>query len=121
MFEEICAAIGALDGARALLVTGVGRAFCSGADVAGGSLNADDPAEATYRALTACYNPALLAIAELAVPVVSAVRGPAAGIGCAAWRWPPISASPATPPISCRRSSTSGWCPTAAPAGCSPA
>jgi len=82
MFDEIREAIGALDGARAVLFAGAGRAFCSGADVAGGALNAADPAAGTFTALTQHYNPALLAIAELRVPVVSAVRGAAAGIGC---------------------------------------
>ncbi|WP_375382907.1 enoyl-CoA hydratase-related protein [uncultured Sphingomonas sp.] len=82
MFEELKAALSALDGARAVLIAGAGRGFCSGADVAGGALNAGDPGAATYRALTESYNPALLAIAALSVPVVSAVRGPAAGIGC---------------------------------------
>lgn len=81
MFDEIKAAIGALDGARAVLLLGAGRAFCSGADVAGG-LSAGDPGETSHAALTEHYNPALLAIAELGVPVVSGVRGPAAGIGC---------------------------------------
>lgn len=82
MFEEIAAALRELDGARAVLVQGAGRAFCSGADVAGGPLNAADPGEATHRALTDSYNPTLAMIADLPVPVVSAVRGPAAGIGC---------------------------------------
>jgi 2-(1,2-epoxy-1,2-dihydrophenyl)acetyl-CoA isomerase len=82
MFEEITAALGALDGARAVLVAGAGRAFCSGADVGGGALHAEDPGAATFAALTGSYNPALLALANLPVPVVSAVRGPAAGIGC---------------------------------------
>ncbi|MGK6319674.1 enoyl-CoA hydratase-related protein [Sphingomonas sp. DT-204] len=82
MFDEVGAALAALDGARAVLIGGAGRAFCSGADVAGGALSAGDPAEATYRSLTEHYNPALQAIADLAVPVISAVRGPAAGIGC---------------------------------------
>jgi 2-(1,2-epoxy-1,2-dihydrophenyl)acetyl-CoA isomerase len=82
MFIELRGAIGNLDGARAVLVTGAGRAFCSGADLAGGALGGDDPAGATYRALTEGYNPTMAAFADLAVPVVSAVRGPAAGIGC---------------------------------------
>ena len=82
LFDELRAALGALDGARAVLITGAGRAFCSGADVGGGALNAADPPQATYAALTEHYNPTLLAIAGLGVPVVSAVRGPAAGIGC---------------------------------------
>lgn len=82
MFEEIGAALDTLDGARAVLLVGAGRGFCSGADVGGGALGADDPGSATYAALTGSYNPVLATFAELPVPVVSAVRGPAAGIGC---------------------------------------
>ncbi|MEG8014591.1 enoyl-CoA hydratase-related protein [Sphingomonas sp. 22R3R2A-7] len=82
MFEEIAAAVASLDGARAVLIAGAGRAFCSGADVGSGALGSDDPGAATYTALTGSYNPAMAAIADLGVPVVSAVRGPAAGIGC---------------------------------------
>ncbi len=82
MFDEIGAAIGDPGGARAVMLTGAGRAFCSGADVAGGALSAADPGEATFLALTQHYNPLMEALTRLAVPVVSAVRGPAAGIGC---------------------------------------
>jgi len=82
MFVELRAAITDLGGARAVLVTGAGRAFCSGADVGGGALGSDDPGNTTYKALTESYNPAMAAFADLAVPVVSAVRGAAAGIGC---------------------------------------
>jgi 2-(1,2-epoxy-1,2-dihydrophenyl)acetyl-CoA isomerase len=81
MFEELKAALESLDGARAVLIAGAGRAFCSGADVAG-AVGTDDPGAATFAALTESYNPLMAAIAELGVPVVSAVRGPAAGIGC---------------------------------------
>jgi 2-(1,2-epoxy-1,2-dihydrophenyl)acetyl-CoA isomerase len=65
-----------------VLVTGAGRAFCSGADVGGGALGSDDPGNTTYKALTESYNPTMAAFADLAMPVVSAVRGAAAGIGC---------------------------------------
>lgn len=82
MFDEIRAATGDLGDARAVLIAGAGRGFCSGADVGGGALNAEDPGATTFAALNDHYNPALLAIAKLAVPVISAVRGPAAGIGC---------------------------------------
>jgi 2-(1,2-epoxy-1,2-dihydrophenyl)acetyl-CoA isomerase len=82
MFVEIGQALDELDGARAVLLTGAGRAFCSGADVGGGALGSSDPGEATFTALTAHYNPTMLAIMNLGVPVVTAVRGPAAGIGC---------------------------------------
>lgn len=82
MFDEIAHACAHLDGARAVLITGAGRAFCSGADIAGGALSAGDPAEATHKALTDHYNQAMLALSNLSVPIVTAVRGPAAGIGC---------------------------------------
>lgn len=66
-------------GARALLITGEGRGFCSGADLggdrAGGGAN-------SRKALRNHYNPMLLALANLDIPVVTAVNGPAAGIGC---------------------------------------
>lgn len=82
MFDAMRAALADLGGARAVLIAGAGRGFCSGADVAGGALDAADPGAATHQALTDSYNPTLTAIAGLGVPVVSAVRGPAAGIGC---------------------------------------
>ncbi|HEX4694534.1 enoyl-CoA hydratase-related protein [Sphingomonas sp.] len=82
MFVEIRNALADLGSARAVLIAGAGRAFCSGADVGGGALGSDDPGNATYAALTQSYNPTLTAIADVGVPVVTAVRGPAAGIGC---------------------------------------
>ena len=82
MFDQLRAQLGHLDGARAVLIAGAGRGFCAGADIGGGALGSDDPGEATFAALTQSYNPAIAAIADLSVPVVSAVRGPAAGIGC---------------------------------------
>ena len=82
MFDDLGAALADLGDARALLIAGAGRGFCSGADVGGGSITSDDPPAATFKALTESYNPVLLRLADLPVPVVSAVRGPAAGIGC---------------------------------------
>ena len=83
MAEEIGAALDQLDGARVVLITGEGRAFCSGADLsarrAGGSVSGGQGA---YAALTKSYNPLMLKLAKLNVPVITAVNGPAAGIGC---------------------------------------
>jgi len=84
MFGEMHAALKLLPalGARALVITGDGRAFCSGADLQdmGGSAPATRGAGA-YQALTQTYSPALLALAHLPLPVIMAVNGPAAGIG----------------------------------------
>ncbi len=82
MFDEIRDALADLGDARAVLFQGAGRAFCSGADVASGALGSADPGNATHAALTDHYNPTILAVTRLGVPVVSAVRGAAAGIGC---------------------------------------
>jgi 2-(1,2-epoxy-1,2-dihydrophenyl)acetyl-CoA isomerase len=67
--------------ARAVLITGAGRAFSSGADLrdAGGADAALPPD--LYGRLTGRYHPILVAIRRMPKPVVSAVNGPAAGIG----------------------------------------
>lgn len=87
MFDEIRAALALLPGlgARALLIAGEGRAFCSGADLADRSSAEFAGMSAGARAshvLRHSYAPTMRAIAELDVPVVSAVSGAAAGIGC---------------------------------------
>jgi len=83
MFDEIGDALDRLDGARAVLITGEGRAFCSGADLAGrGTDAAASGGQNAYRALTRSYNPTMMKLARLDVPVVTAVNGPAAGVGC---------------------------------------
>ena len=112
MFAEIHQVLGTLPGlgARALLMTGEGRAFCSGADLQahaqaaaehsttnpptaaqlsgtppvlpGGERSSLTRGERSYKALTETYGPAMLALSKLSIPVVTAVNGAAAGIGC---------------------------------------
>lgn len=80
MADEIVAALADLGGARAIVITGAGRAFCSGADLQ--AVDGVSGGEAARRALIEHYNPVILKLADLSVPVVTAVNGPAAGIGC---------------------------------------
>jgi 2-(1,2-epoxy-1,2-dihydrophenyl)acetyl-CoA isomerase len=82
MADEINAALDHLDGARAVLITGAGRAFCSGADLQARGDTSISGGQASYSALTQHYNPLMMKLARLPVPVVTAVNGPAAGIGC---------------------------------------
>lgn len=71
-----------LDGARALIFSGAGRAFCSGADLASEGSRKITGGRSSYTALMNHYNPLLISMARLNLPIISAVNGPAAGIGC---------------------------------------
>jgi 2-(1,2-epoxy-1,2-dihydrophenyl)acetyl-CoA isomerase len=85
MFQEIHAALQQLPslGARVLVITGEGRAFCSGADLQGrGDASPGSRGAAAHKALTESYAPTMMAISRLSIPVISAVNGVAAGIGC---------------------------------------
>ena len=81
--EELSAAFYDLDGARAVLITGAGKGFCSGADLAArGEASAIQQKGGSHRALQNYYNPLVSQILRCPVPVVSAVNGAAAGVGC---------------------------------------
>jgi 2-(1,2-epoxy-1,2-dihydrophenyl)acetyl-CoA isomerase len=68
----------AASGARSLLLTGEGRGFSSGADLAGGGVLPEDAGEA----LEKHFSPLVETLFALPIPVVAAVNGPAAGAGC---------------------------------------
>jgi 2-(1,2-epoxy-1,2-dihydrophenyl)acetyl-CoA isomerase len=80
--EELAAAIGkAGSEARALVLTGAGRAFCAGADLSDlmDRYDAGDPA--LDRVLGDRFNPMVRAMIEAPVPTVGAINGVAAGAG----------------------------------------
>jgi len=64
--------------ARAIVLTGTGRAFCSGQDLGDGAASAALDLE---RVLREEYEPMLKAIYDCPVPVIAAVNGAAAGAG----------------------------------------
>jgi len=65
--------------ARALVITGEGRGFCSGQDLGDAKQFSDVNLEATLRDE---YEPLLSLITGCPVPTIAAVNGPAAGAGC---------------------------------------
>lgn len=69
-------------GARCFLLTGAGRAFCSGADLSGRDNRKGMGGRGAYDSLSLAYNPLMMQMAQCTVPIVAAVNGPAAGIGC---------------------------------------
>ncbi len=70
------------DSIRALLITGAGRGFSSGADLKEQRSTTDDGLPDLSARLKEIYHPIITGLREMPKPVVAAVNGPAVGIGC---------------------------------------
>ncbi|MFT4149005.1 MAG: enoyl-CoA hydratase-related protein [Paracoccaceae bacterium] len=71
----------ATPGLRVIVLSGAGRAFAAGGDVAGFTAQGIGAAASVIHDLLDALNPAILALRQVAAPVITAVHGTAAGAG----------------------------------------
>ena len=84
MHAEVRAALAAVKSsgaARVLVLSGAGRGFCAGQDLNDRAVSPGAAAQDLAESIEKNYNPLVLALRELPLPVIAAVNGVAAGAG----------------------------------------
>lgn len=69
------------NGARCLVLTGAGRGFCAGANLSDPERDRSGGERHAGSVLEEWYHPILLRLRDLKMPLITAVNGPAAGVG----------------------------------------
>jgi len=84
LIDDLVAALDKAEAeARAIVITGEGRGFSSGANLGDGGIMATPRLERDLGArLESLVNPLMRRIKGLPIPFITAVNGPAAGVGC---------------------------------------
>lgn len=83
MGNELLAAIRRAAGeARTLVIGGTGRAFSAGANLTNLEFALDDPERDIGIGLEHIFNPMVEILRDYPIPVITAIKGAAAGIGC---------------------------------------
>jgi 2-(1,2-epoxy-1,2-dihydrophenyl)acetyl-CoA isomerase len=70
------------DDCRAVVITGTGRGFCTGADLTGTGARADAATPMGMRLTTHIYSSVIRGLVTMEKPVIGAINGDAAGAGC---------------------------------------
>ena len=97
--SELGEALDNLGSARALVITGAGKGFCSGGDMASEIPAGMGFGDMIQKGLVDAVNPMLRKLAALKIPVIAAVNGAAAGAGAPLMPLPVRLPSP--PPSPC--------------------